>query len=39
MNPNLLISIKAWVQLRPLVTYKGGTQVLDYPKFLLIWEP
>jgi len=25
MEPNLLINIKTWVQLGPLVTYEGGT--------------
>jgi len=39
MKPNLLINIKAWGQLGPLVTYEGGTQVLASAKSLLIWEP
>jgi len=39
MKPNLLINIKAWVQLGPVVTYEGGTQVLGSPKSFLIWEP
>ena len=39
MKPNLLININAWVQLGPLLTYEGGTQVFGYPKSLSIWEP
>jgi len=39
MKPSLLINIKVWVQLRPLVTYEGGTQLLGSPKSLVIWEP
>jgi len=39
IKSNLLININAWVQLGPLVTYEGGTQVLGPPKSLLIWEP
>ena len=38
MELNLLINIKAWIQLGPLVTKEGGTQVLLYPKSLLVWE-
>ena len=36
MKPNLLINIKTGIQLGPLVTYEGGTQVLGSPKFLLV---
>ena len=39
MKPNLLINVKVWILLGPLVTYEGSTQVLDSPKFLLVWEP
>ena len=39
MRPNLLINIKAWVQLGPLIIYEGGTQLLGSHKSLLIWEP
>ena len=39
MRPNLLINIKALIQLGPLITYEGGTQVLSSPKFLLVKEP
>jgi len=39
MTSNLLINIKVWIQLGPLVTYEGDTQVFCFPKFLLVWEP
>ena len=38
MKPNLLINIKAWIQVGPVITYEGGTQVLVSPKSLLVWE-
>ena len=39
MRPDLLLNIKAWIQLGPLISYEGGTQVLGSPKFLLVWDP
>jgi len=39
MRPNLLINIKVWIQLGPLITYEVGTLVLGSPKTLLVWEP
>ena len=39
VKPNLLINIKAWIQLGPLVTYEGSIQVLVPPKSLLVWKP
>ena len=39
MRPNILINIKSWIQLRPLITNEGRTQVIGYLKFLLVCEP
>jgi len=39
MSPSLVINVKTWIQLGPLITYEGGTQVLGSLNSLLVWEP